>query len=1100
MYNSFSKVRTSFLAKVLGVLVILAVVFPASAVAPLAFAEGEETAAPAVEVLPASDAPVVDVVPQQSLDVVLVEDTTKETTTDQEIGTEEVPSDTSVTPEVIGVAAEETEIPQGEVLGALASDTQTVVVKEQPLVCDAEVELIPNGSFEAPVVTHSSGWDIFNSGDFSLAWLADWINPTGAPDPASIELQKNGIVSGWSASNGTQWAELDGDWNGHNEGPEGEAASTYIYVDVPTIVGENYTLSYDFSPRPDTADTQNVLGVEWDGASIATQGPIAGAVGATSWTSYAHPNLAPTGAITRIGFKDLGTADSLGTLLDNVSLRCIPKEEKDATITVHKVVVGSDVSPEDFNLFVDGYSVTNGVPTEFDPGTFFIHEEYTPYFVPTFSGACVEDEGKQAKLDSIYDFTAKKNALQASIDEDPNDPGVPAKIDAIHDIEAKINAIYLSITASVHIEEGDHVECTITNTYVPPVQVAAYCGDGIVNQEWEQCDGSEGCTAQCQSDSLCTEKAFARVVVNNASNTKSGNVSSDIFLGGNAMTDKIPSGTWFMIHDSANYITDPVLTPATYMDVPGLAVQRLAGQVYVGIWGDHEVDRAKEHVDGYVEFFNVNPASVSQANNANPPRLEQPFNGTGFGGTNNANDELRIVTPGKSEFSMTTTTNGDSFYTNYTELTGQCTTITVKKHVVNDGQGVKAASDFTMHLSGTVVGSTQDFAGSETGTIFNVNPGTYSVSESAPFGGYTGSMSADCSGTIALGENKVCTVTNDDTHYTAFCGDNIVNQGWEQCDGGANCTAQCQTSNVCTDKAFARVNVTNITDTTVVHDLTSDIFVGGTNGDAMIMPQGTWFLIFDGVNYPYDDRTNGSQYFNVPGIAVQRLTGGLNKLWTGVYGQDNFDNTKIKHAEGTVEFFNTAATMITEGPGSMHMESGFNGTGFGGFTHTDDEARLNAGVAEFSLTTSSVGDAFGTVFSTPQSCEDDGGTDGGTTGQGGTTGDDGDGTTTGSTTGAGSTGGSTDGGSTGSGSTTGGSGSGSSGGSGGGGGTGVPIIPTGSVLGAKTSDVGGGDGDAQGQVLGESLAQTGIPLSFPMLLSIILAIATIIVTRKEKFI
>ncbi len=1091
MYNSFSKVRTSFLAKVLGVLVILAVVFPASAVAPLAFAEGEETAAPAVEVLPASDAPVVDVVPQQSLDVVLVEDTTKETTTDQEIGTEEVPSDTSVTPEVIGVAAEDTEIPQGEVLGVLVSEgsesqvtichvppgndgnPQTLTLSAQgaanhlqnheddyegpcktdePLVCDAEVELIPNGSFEAPVVTHSSGWDIFNSGDFSLAWLADWINPTGAPDPASIELQKNGIVPGWSASNGIQWAELDGDWNGHNEGPQGEAASTYIYVDVPTIVGENYTLSYDFSPRPDTADTQNVLGVEWDGASIATQGPVVGAVGATSWTSYAHPNLAPTGAITRIGFKDLGTADSFGTLLDNVSLRCIPKEEKDATITVYKQVVGSNATPADFEYFVDAWEVEHNTPIDVDAGSYWVSETPVENYTTTFSGACSLD---------------KENGK-----------------------------------GKVHVEEGDNVICTITNTYVPPVTVAEYCGDGKVNQEWEQCDGSEGCTAQCQSDSLCTEKAFARVVVNNVSNTESGDMTSDIYLGGNAVSNKIPSGVWFMIHDGTNYITDPVLAPATYMNVPGLAAQRLAGQVYLGMWGDHEVDHAKEHVDGYVEFFNVNPASVSQVNNVNPPRLEQPFNGTGFGGTNNSNDELRIVIPGKSEFSMTTTTNGDSFYTNYTELTGQCTTITVKKHVVNDGQGVKAASDFTMHLSGTVVGSTQDFAGSETGTTFNVNPGTYSVSESAPFGGYTGSMSADCSGTIALGEDKVCTVTNDDTHYTAFCGDNIVNQEWEQCDGGANCTAQCQTSNVCTDKAFARVNVTNITDTTVVHDLTSDIFVGGTNGDAMIMPQGTWFLIFDGVNYPYDDRTNGSQYFNVPGIAVQRLAGGLNKLWTGVYGQDNFDGTKIKHAEGTVEFFNTAATMITEGPGSMHMESGFNGTGFGGFNHTDDEARLNAGVAEFSLTTSSVGDAFGTVFSTPQSCEDDGGTDGGTTGQGGTTGDDGDGdgTTTGSTTGAGSTGGSTDGGSTGSGSTTGGSGSGSSGGSGGGGGTGVPIIPTGSVLGAKTSDVGGGDGDAQGQVLGESLAQTGIPLSFPMLLSIILAIATIIVTRKEKFI
>src|SRR5207249_3680110 len=40
--------------------------------------------------------------------------------------------------------------------------------------------------------------------------------------------------------------------------------------------------------------------------------------------------------------------------------------------------------------------------------------------------------------------------------------------------------------------------------------------------------------------------------------------------------------------------------------------------------------------------------------------------------------------------------------------------------------------------------------------------GSYSVGESGP-GGYSASQSADCSGTIQLGETKTCTVTNDDT-------------------------------------------------------------------------------------------------------------------------------------------------------------------------------------------------------------------------------------------------------------------------------------------------------------------------------------------------
>ena len=42
-----------------------------------------------------------------------------------------------------------------------------------------------------------------------------------------------------------------------------------------------------------------------------------------------------------------------------------------------------------------------------------------------------------------------------------------------------------------------------------------------------------------------------------------------------------------------------------------------------------------------------------------------------------------------------------------------------------------------------------------------LDAGTYSVTETGP-SGYTASYSADCSGTIAIGETKTCTVTNND--------------------------------------------------------------------------------------------------------------------------------------------------------------------------------------------------------------------------------------------------------------------------------------------------------------------------------------------------
>jgi uncharacterized repeat protein (TIGR01451 family) len=84
----------------------------------------------------------------------------------------------------------------------------------------------------------------------------------------------------------------------------------------------------------------------------------------------------------------------------------------------------------------------------------------------------------------------------------------------------------------------------------------------------------------------------------------------------------------------------------------------------------------------------------------------------------------------------------------------------VIKHVVNDNSGTAIAADFTMTVVGTNV-SPPSFPGDETGTMVALDAGNYNVTESGP-SGYTASFSADCAGTIAVGETKTCTITNDD--------------------------------------------------------------------------------------------------------------------------------------------------------------------------------------------------------------------------------------------------------------------------------------------------------------------------------------------------
>ena len=90
-------------------------------------------------------------------------------------------------------------------------------------------------------------------------------------------------------------------------------------------------------------------------------------------------------------------------------------------------------------------------------------------------------------------------------------------------------------------------------------------------------------------------------------------------------------------------------------------------------------------------------------------------------------------------------------------------TLIIVKTVINDDSGTAVSSDFTIqvdHSSGETT-STSNVTGDASGTPVILTAGTYSVYES-PISGYTASYSSDCTGSIAAGETKTCTVTNDD--------------------------------------------------------------------------------------------------------------------------------------------------------------------------------------------------------------------------------------------------------------------------------------------------------------------------------------------------
>jgi hypothetical protein len=195
--------------------------------------------------------------------------------------------------------------------------------------------LVVNGSFENPVVTNPSGWNIYPGG--IPGWSVFWAQADGAtftagsppvtyhrPAIANIELQHTGvgdIPSSWTAAQGSQYTELSSDWFGPGSatGPH-EPASIGIYQDLSTTPGTIYTLAFAFSARPGWQD--NTMFVSWNGLQVAFVSADGTHNSGNVWTYYSYKVFA-TGSTTRLNFTDDGIPDSYGTFLDAVSVTAL---------------------------------------------------------------------------------------------------------------------------------------------------------------------------------------------------------------------------------------------------------------------------------------------------------------------------------------------------------------------------------------------------------------------------------------------------------------------------------------------------------------------------------------------------------------------------------------------------------------------------------------------------------------------------------------------------------------------------------------------------------------------------------------------------------
>jgi len=160
----------------------------------------------------------------------------------------------------------------------------------------AQANLIVNPSFEAPAIP---------GGTFSiLLVIPGWTTSSGP----GIEIQNN--VAG-APNSGSQHVELD------------SFSNSAMFQDVPTTLGQGYTLSFFYSPRPGVSSASNPIEVWWNGSLIDTITGVGG--GVTSWTEHVYTVFGSAGPDTTLLFAAAGTSESLGGYLDDVSVEAVPE-------------------------------------------------------------------------------------------------------------------------------------------------------------------------------------------------------------------------------------------------------------------------------------------------------------------------------------------------------------------------------------------------------------------------------------------------------------------------------------------------------------------------------------------------------------------------------------------------------------------------------------------------------------------------------------------------------------------------------------------------------------------------------------------------------
>lgn len=169
--------------------------------------------------------------------------------------------------------------------------TMTVALALAPAF--AHANLLVNGDFETPDV---------GAGSYQILYGNNLTGWTAGTNGVEVRNQLQG-----NANTGSQYVELD------------TTGNSFISQSVATTAGQNYVLTFAYSPRMSVSAVSNPIDVFWNGNLLSTLTGNGIGNNDNIWQNYSFI-VAANSAMSALRFAASGTDDSLGGSLDTASL------------------------------------------------------------------------------------------------------------------------------------------------------------------------------------------------------------------------------------------------------------------------------------------------------------------------------------------------------------------------------------------------------------------------------------------------------------------------------------------------------------------------------------------------------------------------------------------------------------------------------------------------------------------------------------------------------------------------------------------------------------------------------------------------------------